>query len=173
MPNWCHNRITIFGNEESEAKLKEIEETFRKAQPFNEIFPVPDFKTIPNEEGVLPVLKQEFNKDGKLMWETYNFPDGTNDDRWYMWCVNNWGTKWDAGDVDIEYQDSEILELEFDTASNDFNISSAGWETVTTKSRLNAILEEFCDGARVVQRDFEWFLSDFGTLKPFVDGMKV
>ena len=24
----------------------------------------------------------------------------------------------------------------FDTASNDFNISSAGWETVTTKSRL-------------------------------------
>ena len=30
----------------------------------------------------------------------------------------------------------------FDTASNDFNISSAGWETVTTKSRLNAILEE-------------------------------
>jgi len=32
----------------------------------------------------------------------------------------------------------------FDTASNDFNISSAGWETVTTKSRLNAILEEFC-----------------------------
>ena len=61
----------------------------------------------------------------------------------------------------------------FDTASNDFNISSAGWETVTTKSRLNAILEEFCDGARVIQKDFQWFLSDFGTLKPFVDGMKV
>ena len=61
----------------------------------------------------------------------------------------------------------------FDTASNDFNISSAGWETVTTKSRLNAILEEFCDCARVIQKDFQWFLSDFGTLKPFVDGMKV
>ena len=60
-----------------------------------------------------------------------------------------------------------------DTATNDLNISSAGWETVTTKSRLNAILEEFCDGARVIQRDFEWFLSDFGTLKPFVDGMKI
>ena len=116
MPNWCYNRITIYGDSETEAKLKEIEETFRKAQPFNEIFPVPDFKNIPNEEGVLPVLKQEFNKDGKLMWETYNFPDGKNDDRWYMWCVNNWGTKWDAGDVDIEYNDSEILELEFDTA---------------------------------------------------------
>ena len=61
----------------------------------------------------------------------------------------------------------------FDTASNDFNISSAGWETVTTKSRLNEILEEFASGARVVQRNWELFLSDFGTLKPFVDGMKV
>ena len=60
-----------------------------------------------------------------------------------------------------------------DTATNDLNISSAGWETVTTKSRLNAILEEFASGCRVIQRDFEWFLSDFGTLKPFVDGMKV
>ena len=60
-----------------------------------------------------------------------------------------------------------------DTATNDLSISSAGWETVTTKSRLNAILEEFASGCRVIQRDFEWFLSDFGTLKPFVDGMKV
>ena len=116
MPNWCHNRITIYGDSETEAKLKEIEEIFRKESPFNEIYPIPDFKTIPNEDGVLPVLKQEFNKEGRLMWETYNFPDGTNDDRWYMWCVNNWGTKWDAGDVDIEYNDAEILELEFDTA---------------------------------------------------------
>ena len=61
----------------------------------------------------------------------------------------------------------------FDTASNDFNISSAGWETVTTKSRLNAILEEFASGCRVIQKDFQWFLSEFGTLKPFVDGMKI
>ena len=60
-----------------------------------------------------------------------------------------------------------------DTATNDLNISSAGWETVTTKSRLNALLEEFASGCRVIQRDFQWFLSDFGTLKPFVDGMKV
>ena len=60
-----------------------------------------------------------------------------------------------------------------DTATNDLSISSAGWETVTTKSRLNAILEEFASGMRVIQRDFEWFVSDFGTLKPFVDGMKI
>ena len=27
--------------------------------------------------------------------ETFNFPDGKNDDRWYHWCIDNWGTKWD------------------------------------------------------------------------------
>ena len=61
----------------------------------------------------------------------------------------------------------------FDTASNEFKISSAGWETVTTKSRLNAILEEFASGTRVIQKNFQWFLSDFGTLTPFVDGMTI
>ena len=61
----------------------------------------------------------------------------------------------------------------FDTASNDFNISSCGWETFTTKSRLNALLEEFRDGGRIFPLNFEWFISDMGTVKPFVDGMKL
>ena len=116
MPNWCYNRITIFGDDESEKKLKEIEETFRKAQPFNEIFPIPDFKTIPNDKGELPKVEQHKNDKGEVVWETFNFPDGTNDDRWYHWCIDNWGTKWDADMHDIEYQDSEILELTFNTA---------------------------------------------------------
>jgi len=117
MPNWCYNRIDVYGDEDTADQVKEIHDIFEnETQPFNKIFPIPDFKTIPNEKGELPVLEQHKGKDGEVMFETYNFPDGKNDDRWYMWCVNNWGTKWDAGDVDIEYNDAEILELEFDTA---------------------------------------------------------
>ena len=116
MPNWCYNRITIFGDDESEKKLKEIEKIFESKEPFNEIFPIPDFKNIPNDKGELPKLEQKLNPDGSIFYETYNFPDGKNDDRWYMWCVNNWGTKWDIGDVGIEYEDSEILALTFNTA---------------------------------------------------------
>ena len=118
MPNWCYNRITIYGDEKTEAKLKEIEEIFERENPFNEIYPIPDFKNIPNEKGELPVLEQMKNPDGSVMWETYNFPDGKNDDRWYHWNITNWGTKWDitADSVDMEHIDSEILELEFDTA---------------------------------------------------------
>ena len=57
-------------------------------------------------------------KTGEIMWETYNFPDGKNDDRWYHWNIQNWGTKWDgtAQQVEIEYEDEEQLEVSFDTA---------------------------------------------------------
>ena len=116
MPNWCYNRITIYGDEGTEAKLKEIEAIFEKADPFNQIFPIPDFKNIPNEKGELPKLEQRLNQDGSVFYETYNFPDGTNDDRWYHWCIQNWGTKWDVSELDIEYADDEILELTFSTA---------------------------------------------------------
>ena len=116
MPNWCYNRITIYGDSETEAKLKEIEEIFESREPFNEIYPIPDFKNIPNEKGELPIEEVHKNDEGKVMWATSNFPDGTNDDRWYHWCIANWGTKWDACDISIDYDDSEQLELEFSTA---------------------------------------------------------
>ena len=118
MPNWCYNRITIYGDEKTEAKLKEIEEIFESKQPFNEIYPIPDFKNIPNEKGELPVLRRELNKDGSVFYETYDFPDGKNDDRWYHWNIQNWGTKWDvtAQNVEIEYEDDEQLEMSFETA---------------------------------------------------------
>ena len=116
MPNWCYNRITVYGSEESEKKLKEIEKIFEKENPFNEIFPIPDFKNIPNEKGELPKLEQMKNPDGSIAWETYNFPDGKNDDRWYSWRLDNWDTKWEASEVEFECDDSEILTVTFDTA---------------------------------------------------------
>ena len=60
-----------------------------------------------------------------------------------------------------------------DTATNDLFVSSCGWETVTTKSRINALLEEFREGSRVIQKNWQWFISEFGQTKPFTDGMKV
>ena len=68
MPNWCYNRITIYGDEKTEAKLKEIEEIFEKENPFNEIYPIPDFKNIPNEKGELPKLEQHKNDNGSGMF---------------------------------------------------------------------------------------------------------
>ena len=63
---------------------------------------------------------------------------------------------------------------------NDMTIYDGGWQSVTTKSRLNAICDTFCvDGEGVFQKNFEWFIHKFvgqaGTSKvyntiPFVNG---
>ena len=119
MPNWCYNRIRIDADSDQVEQLKEIHDIFDKhSDPFNQILPIPDFKNIPNEKGELPKLEQHKGKDGEIMWETYNFPDGKNDDRWYHWNIQNWGTKWDvtAQNVEIEYEDDEQLEMSFETA---------------------------------------------------------
>ena len=115
MPNWCYNRINVFGNE-NEEKLKEVHEIFATERPFNEIFPIPDFKNIPNSKGELPKLEQMKKPDGSILWETYNFPDGKNDDRWYHWCVDNWGTKWEPDMHGNEMSDYDSLEITFNTA---------------------------------------------------------
>ena len=117
MPNWCYNRVRIDADSDQQDKLKEIYEIFENhSDPFNQILPIPDFKNIPNEKGELPVLEQKLNPDGSVFYETYNFPDGRNDDRWYSWCVDNWDTKWEPDMHDIDYEDSEILRLTFNTA---------------------------------------------------------
>ena len=117
MPNWCYNRISVYGDSDTVDQVKEIHDIFDKcSDPFNQILPIPDFKNIPNEKGELPVLRRELNKDGSVFYETYDFPDGKNDDRWYHWCIDNWGTKWELSELDIDYQDDEQLELTFSTA---------------------------------------------------------
>ena len=115
MPNWCNNRVTVFSDDtESVKKIKEIFES--KDSVFGKIIEEPDWKRLPNEKGEFPKVKQHFGKDGQLMFETHEFPDGKNDDRWYHWNIQNWGTKWDACHVEIEYYDDSQIEMRFDTA---------------------------------------------------------
>ena len=56
---------------------------------------------------------------------------------------------------------------------NDIELSSCGWETATTKSRLNALLAY--TPFKIVQKNFEWFVHSNITnqLMPFYDGIKL
>ena len=118
MPNWCNNKVKVFGD--NSEQLAQVAKIFKDEKSvFNNIIQSPDWKRLPNEKGEFPKLEQHKNpKTGEVMWETYNFPDGKNDDRWYHWNIQNWGTKWDvtAQQVEIEYEDDEQLEVSFDTA---------------------------------------------------------
>ena len=50
-------------------------------------------------------------------------------------------------------------------------LDSCGYETVTTKSRLNAILEEVKYGCKVFQKNFDWYLRTINQTVDFWDGM--
>ena len=50
-------------------------------------------------------------------------------------------------------------------------LSSCGWQTNTTKSRLNAILSEVKYGCSVYQKDFNWFVSYADQVVSFFDNM--
>jgi len=115
MPNWCRNRVTVYGNEEEVSKVKDIFES--KDTVFGKIIPSPDWKNIPNEKGELPKERLHKNDKGEVVAATMEFPDGKNDSRWYDWNVANWDTKWDiAGSVEVDEQDSEMVEINFNTA---------------------------------------------------------
>ena len=56
---------------------------------------------------------------------------------------------------------------------NDLTLySGGGWFTNTTKSRLNALIQEFCfKGSNIFQKNFNWYVKAFNTTTPFHDGI--
>ena len=57
--------------------------------------------------------------------------------------------------------------------ANSIVLFDGGWQTVTTKSRINALLDEFSTGTGVIQRNFEWFLTYKNLKEDFISGMEV
>ena len=87
---------------------------------------------------------------------------------------------WNGSNTSVSYNENtncssvylhghQIATLEHDTKA--IKLSSCGYETVTTKSRLNAILEEVKYGCKVFQKNFNWFVSYNGQTRNFWDGM--
>ena len=58
-----------------------------------------------------------------------------------------------------------------DHHTNALKLSSSGWQTVTTKSRLNALLSEFKYGCTLFQKQFDWYLKTVNQTVDFWDGM--
>ena len=120
MPNWTSNRLRIQTDSNSQTELKkisELKEIFESDSPFNKIIPQPDWSKIKNEDGELPVEKVIKDPSGRVVAHYNEFPiSGKNDERWYNWRLENWGTKWDACSVEITRDDEDYLEICFDTA---------------------------------------------------------
>ena len=91
---------------------------------------------------------------------------------------------WSGSNTSVTYHSSENLSevrlhgnliAWLDHQTQVLALSSAGWHTNTTKSRLNALLYEFNTGVRVFQKQYDWYIQDFTGKKTvdFYDGILV
>ena len=62
---------------------------------------------------VLDKIEKIFSKENPFQ-EIFPLPEDQADN-WYDWCVENWGTKWDIDQADIERFENELT-LYFETA---------------------------------------------------------
>lgn len=69
------------------------------------------------------------------------------------------------GSVGIMLHSTYVVKIHED---NTYTLNSGGWQTVTTKDRINQYSPR-----RVYQRNFEWFVNINGKEYPFIDGMVV
>ena len=59
----------------------------------------------------------------------------------------------------------------YDHNTQALKLNTGGYTSVTTKSRLNAILSEVKYGCNVYQKDFNWFVSYADQVVSFFDNM--
>ena len=91
-----------------------------------------------------------------------------------IWSKTNWA----GSNTTVITEDNESRVMlhgnhiaTYNHTLKELELFDGGWQSNTTKSRLNALCAEFAMGFNVFQKNFNWFISDFsGTAKPFFDG---
>jgi len=70
----------------------------------------------------------------------------------------------------VTYTDTDIVEW----VKNKITLRSGGWESVTTKRKMNQAANQFNLGYSVFQKDFVWYVdTPQGDTVKFYDGMEL
>ena len=86
---------------------------------------------------------------------------------------------WSSSNTSVSYNeenDTSVVRLhgnKIAVIGDDFlQIFDGGWQSNTTKSRLNALINEFCNGLTdgVHQSNFQWFIRDNNVTRDFESG---
>jgi hypothetical protein len=104
MPNWCNNRVEIYGYDDDEQlrAFKELVTSKECAFDFNKIVPMP--------KALEETTKGSGHVPSEELIKKYGY------DNWYDWRIDNWGTKWElAEDVQVS-DDGEYIKYDFETA---------------------------------------------------------
>ena len=86
---------------------------------------------------------------------------------------------WQSGNTSVSYNEENGVSVvrlhgnKIAEVGDDYlQIFDGGWQSNTTKSRLNAMIDRFCDATTdgVFQKDFCWFIRDNNVTRDFDNG---
>tara|TARA_R110002012_G_scaffold286946_2_gene478922 strand:- start:86 stop:451 length:366 start_codon:yes stop_codon:yes gene_type:complete len=86
--------------------------------------------------------------------------------------LSTYKTSWyeNNGNGSVIYQHTKIV----DWTEDKIILNSDGWETVTTKRKMNQTANQFCLHFAVYQENYEWFVvTPKGETVPFEDNMTI
>ncbi len=107
MPNWCCNKVIVTGPKKALDAFKATLNSKEKDENGKEITVEFSFKqTVPPPANY---FSGNLGHEEKKMCAEKGLVD------WYSWNSENWGTKWDACETNVEIQDKTVL-IGFDTA---------------------------------------------------------
>ena len=75
----------------------------------------------------------------------------------------------DNGYTCIKYHATDVVKFN----SEKIILNSNGWQTTTTKTRMNQTSNQFGLGFYVSQKDFEWFVHHNGAIYDYFDGIEL
>jgi hypothetical protein len=70
--------------------------------------------------------------------------------------------------IGIRYHNTDIIIVE---PTNIIYLNNGGWDTPTTKDRLNQFLR--CLGVHIYQKNYEWFISGENGTFPYQNGIEI
>ena len=88
---------------------------------------------------------------------------------------------WSSANTRVEYEQGNCISRVYlhgnliaEVGTGFITLFDGGWQTTTTKSRLNALLSAFgLKGECVFQKNFKWFVGQAGGPIPFFSGMRL
>jgi|TARA_R110002050_G_scaffold286311_1_gene436664 uncharacterized protein YpmS len=96
-----------------------------------------------------------------------------------MIAAINSSKNWQSANTSVHFNEESNISIVrlhgnkiAEVTDDSMTIFDGGWQTTTTKSRLNALINEFCNAVTdgVFQKNYQWFVTDNNVTKEFTNG---
>lgn len=96
-----------------------------------------------------------------------------------MIAAINASKNWQSANTSVHFNEESNISIVrlhgnkiAEVTDDSMTIFDGGWQTTTTKSRLNALINEFCNAVTdgVFQKNYQWFVTDNNVTKEFTNG---